>query len=125
MNQNNSIGRIANWHKESQVYRSLAPSFTRTVPLERTIEVHSLAAQAAEMTGSASELRVVALCMAPAGVHTEQNLRSSTQSIMDGLGAAFDASKENPLGQLVFIDIARIEEVLEILPKPTPLIPRG
>ena len=86
--------------------------------LERTTEVHTLAAQAAEMTGSAGELRVVALCMAPAEVHTAQNLNFSTQAIIDGLGAAFDASKATPLDQLVFIDIARIEELLEMLPKP-------
>ena len=77
------------------------------------------------MTGSAGELRVVALCMAPAEVHTAQNLRFSTQAIIDGLGAAFDASKATPLDQLVFIDIARIEELLEMLPKPTPPYPKA
>ena len=94
---------------------------SRTVSLERTSEVHSLAAEAATtVTGSEGNLKLVALCMEPATFHSEANVRFNTQAIMDSLSAAFHASKANPDDKLCFIDIARMNEVEEMLPKPWP-----
>lgn len=114
------LNRMALHYQESQAFRQKKLG---VVSLEQTTEVHSLAAQIHAMFGSGGRLRVVGLCVEPARVHSESNRRFSTQHIIDGLCAAFDASKANPFDRLVFIDIARMEDVLAVGMLPTPIPP--